>query len=126
MGVDLQHVPYRGGASMTTGLIAGVIPIGIDVIRSYVPVLKIWATHSTGCHVQYSVAIAARSTHRFFKPGYRKLLLENVFGLTGPAKSPPHLVARLNVVCNKVLVMPEKKEIYRPGPQRLAHECGRL
>lgn len=36
MGVNLQPVPYRGGAPMTTDLIAGVIPIGIDVITAYV------------------------------------------------------------------------------------------
>ncbi|RUP25030.1 MAG: tripartite tricarboxylate transporter substrate binding protein, partial [Curvibacter sp.] len=28
MGVNLVHVPYRGGAPMTTDLISGVIPIG--------------------------------------------------------------------------------------------------
>jgi hypothetical protein len=35
MGVNLVHVPYRGGAPMTTDLISGVIPVGIDVITSY-------------------------------------------------------------------------------------------
>ena len=37
---DMTHVPYRGGAQMTTDLIAGTIPVGIDVITAYVPLLK--------------------------------------------------------------------------------------
>jgi tripartite-type tricarboxylate transporter receptor subunit TctC len=32
MGIRMTHVPYRGGAPMTTDLIAGVIPLGIDVL----------------------------------------------------------------------------------------------
>ncbi len=40
MGVNLQHVPYRGGAPMTTDLIAGVIPVGIDVVTAFVPYFK--------------------------------------------------------------------------------------
>ena len=40
MGVNLVHVPYRGGAPMTTDLISGVIPVAIDVITSYIPFFK--------------------------------------------------------------------------------------
>jgi tripartite-type tricarboxylate transporter receptor subunit TctC len=36
-----------------------------------------------------------------------KLVLENFFGLSGPAKLPTDVVTRLNAACNEVLVMPE-------------------
>ncbi|RCW71706.1 tripartite tricarboxylate transporter family receptor [Pseudorhodoferax soli] len=39
-GLNMVHVPYRGGAPMTTDLIAGTIPIGIDVITAYVPFFR--------------------------------------------------------------------------------------
>jgi tripartite-type tricarboxylate transporter receptor subunit TctC len=39
--------------------------------------------------------------------GQPKLVLENFFGLSGPAKLPADMVARLNTACNEVLVMPE-------------------
>ena len=42
--------------------------------------------------------------------GYRKLVLENFFGLSGPSKLPADVVARLNAVCNDVLAMPELKK----------------
>ena len=34
LGINLVHVPYRGGAPMTTDLISGVIPVGIDVLTT--------------------------------------------------------------------------------------------
>ena len=40
MNIQMTHVPYRGGAPMTTDLIAGVIPVGIDVITAFVPTVK--------------------------------------------------------------------------------------
>ena len=40
MKFGMTHVPYRGGAPMTTDLIAGTIPLGIDVITAYVPMMK--------------------------------------------------------------------------------------
>lgn len=109
MGVNLQHVPYRGGAPMTTDLIAGVIPIGIDVITSYVPFFK------SGQLVPLAVTSASRSALMPDVPtvgdlGYRKLVLENFFGLSGPAKLPADMVARLNAACNEVLAMPELKK----------------
>jgi tripartite-type tricarboxylate transporter receptor subunit TctC len=106
MGVNLVHVPYRGGAPMTTDLIAGVIPVAIDVITAYVPFFK------SGQLVPLAVTSPARSPLMPDVPsvtefGYRKLVLENFFGLTGPAKLPSDMVARLNTACNEVLTQPD-------------------
>ncbi|MBW8723253.1 MAG: tripartite tricarboxylate transporter substrate binding protein, partial [Polaromonas sp.] len=102
MGVNLQHIPYRGGAPMTTDLIAGIIPIGIDVLTAFVPYFK------SGQLVPLAVTSASRSALVPDVPsvvefGYRKLVLDNFFGLSGPAKMPADLVARLNTACNEIL-----------------------
>jgi tripartite-type tricarboxylate transporter receptor subunit TctC len=109
MGVNLVHVPYRGGAPMTTDLISGIIPVGIDVITSYVPFFK------SGQLVPLAVTSPQRSPLLPDVPsvvefGYRKLVLENFFGLSGPAKMPAEVVTRLNAACNEVLLMPEIKK----------------
>src|SRR3954469_4481657 len=31
-GIDMVHIPYRGGASMTTDLIGGQVQVGFDVM----------------------------------------------------------------------------------------------
>jgi tripartite-type tricarboxylate transporter receptor subunit TctC len=108
MNINLQHVPYRGGAPMTTDLIAGVIPVGIDVITSYVPFFK------SGQLLPLAVTSSSRSPLMPDVPTVvelkqPKLVLENFFGLSGPAKLPADMVARLNTVCNEVLAMPEIK-----------------
>ena len=102
MGVSLVHVPYRGGAPMTTDLIAGIIPVGIDVLTAFVPYFK------SGQLVPLAVTSAARSplvpdVPSVTEIGYRKLVLDNFFGLTGPAKMPPDIVNRLNQACNEIL-----------------------
>ena len=109
MGVNLVHIPYRGGAPMTTDLIAGVVPVGIDVLTAYVPYFK------SGQLVPVAVTSATRSplvpdVPSVVEFGYRKLVLENFFGLSGPAKMPADVVARLNAACNEVLASAEVKK----------------
>ena len=104
--INLTHIPYRGGAPMTTDLLAGIIPVGIDVITSYLPFFK------NGQLVPLAVTSAARSPLLPAVPsvtelGQPKLVLENFFGLSGPAKLPPEVVAKLHDTCNEVLALPE-------------------
>ena len=109
MGVNLVHIPYRGGAPMTTDLISGVIPVGIDVLTAFVPFFK------SGQLVPLAVTSASRSAlvpevPSVLEFGYRKLVLENFFGLSGPAKMPPDMVARLNAACNEILAASDIKK----------------
>ena len=109
MGVNLTHIPYRGGAPMTTDLIAGVVPIGIDVLTAYVPYFK------SGQLVPLAVTSATRSplvpdVPSVVEFGYRKLVLDNFFGLSGPAHMPADVVAKLNSACNEILTSPDIKK----------------
>jgi tripartite-type tricarboxylate transporter receptor subunit TctC len=109
MGVNLVHIPYRGGAPMTTDLIAGVVPVGIDVLTAYVPYFK------SGQLVPIAVTSAVRSplvpdVPSVVEFGYRKLVLDNFFGISGPPKMPPDVVARLNTACNEILQSAEIKK----------------
>jgi tripartite-type tricarboxylate transporter receptor subunit TctC len=105
MGVKMGHVPYRGGALMTTDLISGIIPVGIDVLTAFVPYFK------SGQIRPLAVTSAQRSALVPDVPsvvefGYRKLVLDNFFGISGPAKLPADVVARINAACNEVLAQP--------------------
>ena len=84
---------------MTTDLISGVIPVAIDVITSYIAFFK------SGQLVPLAVTSTGRSPLLPEVPsvvefGYRRLVLENFFGLSGPAKLPVDIVARVNAACN--------------------------
>jgi tripartite-type tricarboxylate transporter receptor subunit TctC len=109
MGIKLGHVPYRGGAPMTTDLISGVIPIGIDVVTAFVPFFK------NGQIRPLAVTSAQRSplvpdVPTVVEAGYRKLVLDNFFGITGPKNMPADIVARINAATNEVLAQPEIKQ----------------
>jgi len=106
LGIKMTHVPYRGGAPMTTDLVAGVIPVGIDVITAFVPYFK------SGQIKPLAVTSAQRSPLAPDVPtvgesGHGGLVLDNFFGLSGPAKMPADLVARLNAATNEVLAQPD-------------------
>jgi tripartite-type tricarboxylate transporter receptor subunit TctC len=108
LGLNMVHVPYRGGAPMTTDLIAGVIPVGIDVLTAFVPYFK------SGQIVPLAVTSANRSplvpdVPSVHELGQSKLVLDNFFGLSGPAKLPADIVGRLNAACNEILAQPEVK-----------------
>ena len=109
LGIKMTHVPYRGGAPMTTDLIAGVIPVGIDVITAFVQYFK------TGQIKPLAVTSATRSplapdVPTVVESGHGKLVLDNFFGISGPAKMAPDVVARINAATNEVLAQPEIKK----------------
>ena len=94
MKISMTHVPYRGGAPMTTDLVAGTIPIGIDVITAYVPMMK------NGQIKGLAVTSRTRSPLAPDVPtvvelGLPQLLAENYFGVSGPAGLPKEVSDRL-------------------------------
>ena len=104
LGLNMVHVPYRGGAPMTTDLIAGVVPVGIDVLTAFVPYFK------SGQMVPLAVTSANRSplvpdVPSVAEAGHGKLVLDNFFGLSGPPKMPADVVTRLNAACNEILAV---------------------
>ncbi|RYF32913.1 MAG: tripartite tricarboxylate transporter substrate binding protein, partial [Comamonadaceae bacterium] len=109
LGINMVHVPYRGGAPMTTDLISGQIPVGIDVLTAFVPYFK------SGQIVPLAVTSANRSplvpdVPSVVEAGQKKLVLDNFFGLSGPPRMPADVVARLNTACNEVLASAEVKK----------------
>ena len=106
LGIKMTHVPYRGGAPMTTDLIAGVIPVGIDVITAFVPYFKNGQIRPLAVTSRQRSPLAPE-VPTVIESGHAKLVLENFFGLSGPARMPADLVARLNAATNEILAQPD-------------------
>ena len=95
MKLNMTHVPYRGGAPMTTDLIAGTIPIGIDVITAFVPMVK------AGQIKALAVTTRTRSpllpeVPTVVELGLPQLVAENYFGVSGPAGLPKEVTDKLS------------------------------
>jgi tripartite-type tricarboxylate transporter receptor subunit TctC len=94
MKINMTHVPYRGGAPMTTDLIAGQIPVGIDVITAFVPMVK------SGQIKALAVTTPTRSpllpdVPTVVELGLPQLVAENYFGVSGPAGLPRDVTDKL-------------------------------
>jgi tripartite-type tricarboxylate transporter receptor subunit TctC len=105
MKIQMTHIPYKGGAPMTTDLIAGQIPLGIDVITAFVPMVK------EGKIKGLAVTTRTRSPLLPDVPtttelGYPQLVAENYFGISGPAGLPAEVVDKLTTAVDKVLADP--------------------
>ncbi len=106
--INMVHIPYRGGAPMTTDLIAGQIPLGIDVITAFVPMVK------AGQIKALAVTTRTRSpllpeVPTVVELGYPQLVAENYFGVSGPAGLPKEVTDKLgkalaDIVADPVIV----------------------
>jgi len=98
-------VAYKGGAPMTTDLLGGQIPVGIDVITAFVPLVK-------GGQVKgLAVTSGKRSpllpeVPTTAEAGYPKLRIDNYFGVSGPAGLPKDVSDKLYAALADVLTMP--------------------
>ena len=106
MKIDMTHVPYRGGAPMTTDLVSGIIPLGIDVITAYVPMMR------SGQIKGLAVTSRQRSPLAPDVPtvgelGLPQLLAENYFGVSAPAGLPADVRGRLASALAEVAARPE-------------------
>jgi tripartite-type tricarboxylate transporter receptor subunit TctC len=101
-GVDIVHIPYRGGAPMIGDLIAGQIHMTINGKSVLLP-------HIQAGKVRALAVTSARRWPDFpgvptmLELGYLDRPYDTLFGVVAPAGTPPAIVARLNATINEGL-----------------------
>ncbi|MBV8824443.1 MAG: tripartite tricarboxylate transporter substrate binding protein, partial [Hyphomicrobiales bacterium] len=93
-GIDLLHVPYRGGSAMVHGLLTGEIEVGWSGIPNVMELI------GAGKLRGYCVSVLQRSPSTPAIPtcdelGQRGFDVATVMGLQAPAGTPPRIIARL-------------------------------
>ena len=109
-GVNMQHVPYRGGGPALLDLIGGQVQVyfaGMTETIEYIRAGKIrpLAVTSTG----RAEAFPDLPTLAEFVPGYESNLW---FGLGAPSKTPPEIIDKLNWEINAGLADSKIKARY--------------
>ena len=107
-GLDMVHVPYKGGAPLITALMAGEIQSSMDV----------YATAIQNVRAGRFKLLAVASAKRFSLLPDTPTLAEygyaveggTFFALMGPAKTPTSVVEALNREVNRVLLLPDVRE----------------
>ena len=108
-GIDLQHIPYRGGAPAITDAIGGQVPlVAINALEALPQVrsgrLKVLAVLSPNRSANFpEVPTIAESGF----PGFEASVW---YGLVAPAATPKPVVARLHAEVQKALQTKEVRE----------------
>jgi tripartite-type tricarboxylate transporter receptor subunit TctC len=110
-GIDMEHVPYRGAAPGLNGLLGNevsVLLLNLSSVEEHAKVGKVRL-------------IAAATEKRV--PSYPDLptIAETVpgfetsvwFGLWGPPKMPPELIAKIQTDVSKALDLPETRQFFK-------------
>jgi len=104
-GIDMVHIPYRGGASMTTDLIGGQVQVGFDVMVTALPQVRSGKLRALG----------VLGTKRFDLLPDVQTVAETVpeyeastwAGVGVPRGTPPEIIERLNREVNAGLAQPD-------------------
>ncbi len=108
-GIDMTHVPYKGGSLATVDLLGGQVDMMFEQMYSAAPNLRSGKLRG--------LAITSKVRSPLFPdiptmqeagvPGFE---VQNWQGLIGPAHMPPAIVKLLNETCNKALADPELRK----------------
>jgi len=102
---EMTHVPYRGGAPMSSDLIAGTIPLGIDVITAYVPMMKAGQLKGLAVTSRTRSSLAP-DVPSVVELGLPELVAENYFGVSGPAGLPKEISDKLAKALAEIVADP--------------------
>jgi tripartite-type tricarboxylate transporter receptor subunit TctC len=107
-GTNFTMVPYRGGTTQVTGILAGDIPLGMESINVSLPLwrdnkLKILGLVSAQ---RLSLAPEIPTIAETF-PGYDLGIWQSI---VAPAGTPPDVVTKLHGSIRKVLAMTDVRE----------------
>jgi len=108
-GIDMTHVPYRGGAPAITDLISGRIDLMFNVISSVLPQVR--AGQMRGLAVTSTRRVpAAPEFPTMAEAGIAGYDVAAWFGLFVPAKTPPELVRKIHDDSATALADPAVRE----------------
>jgi len=106
-GVDMLHVPYRGGAPALTDLIGGQMHIMFDAMTSSIEYIRAGKLRALAVTTATrSEALPELPTVSDFVPGYET---SNVGGFGAPKNTPTEIIDRLNKEINAALADPKIK-----------------
>jgi tripartite-type tricarboxylate transporter receptor subunit TctC len=108
-GVDIVHIPYKGGGPAVTDTLGGQVQllfVSIPAALQYVKTGKLKALAVTSD----KRSEAASDIPTIAESGVPDCVVNSWYGALAPAKTPPAIVAKLQAAFVKVLALPEVKE----------------
>jgi tripartite-type tricarboxylate transporter receptor subunit TctC len=113
-GVRMLHVPYKGTSPALTSILSGETQVAITALPGAVPHIKSGRLRALG------VTSAKRSTGMkdiptMIEGGVKDFDFETWYGVFAPRGISPELVKQINGSVNKVLAVPEARDLLTKG-----------
>jgi len=106
-GVDLVHVPYRGGAPALADLISGQVQLYVPTTTTAIEHIRTGKVHALAVTTAMrSAALPDIPTVNESVPGYEA---STFFGIGAPGSTPTEIIAKLNTEINAALADPTVK-----------------
>lgn len=107
-GVDITHVPYKGGAPATVDLLAGQVQVFCPGLPPVLPHIK------SGKLRALTITMPKRTPYLPDVPtaaeqGHPQLDVNSWVGLLAPAKTPPAIIDKLHATITRIMATPEMK-----------------
>ena len=111
-GINIQHIPYRGGGPATQALVAGTVHLGSVALAPVEPLIKsgtVKALAVTGATRWWSLP----DVPTMIESGYPGFVSDTFNALFAPAGTPPDIVALLVRETRAAMAKPEAQEAAR-------------
>ena len=116
-GIDMVHIPYRGGGPATMAVLEGTVHVGSVALAPVEPLIKegkFRALAVTGSERWFSLP----DVPTMIEQGYPGFVSDTFNALFAPAGTPPEIVALLSRTSRAALATPEAREqAHRAGYQ---------
>lgn len=111
-GVDILHVPYKGGAAAMNDAISGQIDLAVALTPVMLPQIQSGRLKPIGVSAERRVG-ALPNVSTFIESGESTFRVDSWYALHGPAGMPPPIVRQLSDAAKRVLTQPEFVERQR-------------
>jgi tripartite-type tricarboxylate transporter receptor subunit TctC len=111
-GIDMQHIPFKGGPAALIGIVGGQVDVMFETIIMTLPMVtsgKLRAIAVSGA----SRSSALANTPTISESGYPGFSGVPWVAMAAPIKTPRAIVARLNADINKILSSPEVQQSFQ-------------
>ncbi|MDQ3189076.1 MAG: tripartite tricarboxylate transporter substrate binding protein [Pseudomonadota bacterium] len=108
-GVEMVHIPYKGGALSALDVVAGHVDVGFNTMPVALPHIKggkmkaLAVTDAKRVSVLPDVPTVAEA-------GYPQYAMSTWYGVVVPTGTPSEIVSRLNGEIAKILALPDVRE----------------
>jgi tripartite-type tricarboxylate transporter receptor subunit TctC len=107
-GIDIVHVPYRGGGPSINDLVGGQVQMTFEGTSVLVPLIQVGRLRALATTSPTRIA-ELPDLPTMVESGFPGFVSTSWTGLLAPAKTPPEVIARLNAQINEGLTSPDLK-----------------